>query len=199
LLAAEPQTANNSDPNTDPAAVEFFEKRVRPLLAARCQGCHGAEKQKGNLRLDSRAAALAGGDTSPAVVPGKPDESLLVDAIRYGDTYQMPPKSQLPAEEIETLVEWVRRGAPWGAEAASGPANSAASFDLAGRAKHWCFQPLASGGPPEVRDRFWVRTRVDRFILAKLEAAEMMPAPECDKRTLLRRVTYDLTGLPPAP
>ncbi len=99
----------------DPAAVDFFEKKVRPLLIARCHECHGGEKHKGNLRLDSRAAALAGGDTGVAIVPGKPDESLLVDAIRYGDTYQMPPKSQLPPDDVATLVEWVRsahRGAP---------------------------------------------------------------------------------------
>ena len=114
-----PAAAHAADESLDDAArVEFFEKKVRPLLVARCHECHGHEKPKGNLRLDSRAGALAGGDSGPAVVPGKPDESLLVDAIRYGDTYQMPPKSQLPPEEIATLVEWVRLGAPWGIEAA---------------------------------------------------------------------------------
>ena len=99
---------------TDPAAVEFFEKQVRPILSARCQGCHGPAKQKGGLRLDARETALAGGSTGPAVVPGKPNESLLVDAINYGETYHMPPKSKLPPEEIATLTEWVQRGAPWG-------------------------------------------------------------------------------------
>ncbi len=100
----------------DPAAIEFFEKSVRPILAARCQGCHGPAKQKGGLRLDARAALIAGGSTGPAVVPGNPKESLLVDAINYGETYQMPPKSKLPDAEIATLTEWVKRGAPWGVE-----------------------------------------------------------------------------------
>ena len=100
----------------DPAAVEFFEKSVRPILATRCQGCHGPDKPKGKLRLDSRASILAGGATGPAVVPGKPEESLLVDAINYGETYQMPPKSKLPDEEIATLTRWVKLGAPWGVE-----------------------------------------------------------------------------------
>ena len=98
----------------DAAGVEFFEKRVRPILSARCQGCHGPAKQKGGLRLDARETAIAGGATGPAVVPGNPSESLLVDAINYGENYQMPPKSKLPPEEIATLTEWVQRGAPWG-------------------------------------------------------------------------------------
>ncbi|MGD9719874.1 MAG: PSD1 and planctomycete cytochrome C domain-containing protein [Pirellulales bacterium] len=187
---------------TDPAGAEFFEKKVRPLLAARCHECHGPAKQKGNLRLDSRAAVLKGGDTSAAVVPGKPDESLLVDAIRYGDTYQMPPKSQLPAEDIATLVEWVRLGAPWGAETAPAAAaatgqGTAGEFNLAERAKHWSFQPIIATQPPDVRDTSWVKNPIDRFILARLEAAGMTPAPPAEPLELLRRVTFDLIGLPP--
>jgi hypothetical protein len=115
---------DDSAPRFEPADIEFFENHVRPILVARCHECHSASEQKGNLRLDSRAAALTGGDTGPALVPAKPDESLLVDAIRYGDTYQMPPKSQLPAAEIDALTEWVRRGAPWPAEAAVASALS---------------------------------------------------------------------------
>jgi mono/diheme cytochrome c family protein len=185
---------------TDTAAVEFFESKVRPLLAARCHECHGAGKQKGNLRLDSLAAVFKGGDTAPAVVPLMPDESLLVDAIRYGETYQMPPKSQLPPEEIAILVEWVRQGAVWGRDAAaSGGDNSSSVFDLESRSRHWSFQPLAAVPPPEVGNSAWVRTPVDRFILARLEAAGLTPSPAADRRTLLRRVTYDLIGLPPSP
>ena len=105
-----------STAKSDPSDVEFFEKKVRPILITRCQGCHGADKQKGGLRLDARATVLAGGSTGPAVVPGNPKESLLVDAINYGETYQMPPKSKLPPEEIATLTEWVQRGAPWGVD-----------------------------------------------------------------------------------
>ena len=102
-----------AEPPPDPSALEFFEREVRPLLVGRCQECHGAEKQKGDLRLDSRAAVLAGGSTGPAVVPGKAGESLLVDAINYGDLYQMPPKSKLPASEIAVLTRWIDMGAPW--------------------------------------------------------------------------------------
>ena len=109
----------------DPAAIEFFEKSVRPILATRCQGCHGPAKQKGGLRLDARGAMIAGGSTGPAVVPGNPKESLLVDAINYGDTYQMPPKSKLPDQEIATLTEWVKRGAPWGVEVRADTATPA--------------------------------------------------------------------------
>ena len=181
--------------------IEFFEKHVRPLLIARCHGCHGPEKQKGNLRLDSRAAVLKGGDTGPAIAPGKPDESLLVDAIRYGDTYKMPPKSQLPAEEIATLVEWVRRGAPWGrvVTVAGKGSTPDSAFDVKARAQHWSFRPLTDAHPPEVADSAWVKTPIDRFILATLAAAGLTPSPPADKRTLLRRVTYDLVGLPPTP
>jgi len=197
-----PATAD-SPPAVDPSSfaaadVEFFEKQVRPLLVSRCQSCHGPDKQQGNLRLDGRKTALDGGDTGPAVVPGKPDESLLVDAIRYGETYQMPPKSQLPAAEIEILVEWVRRGAPWGHEsAAAGKASGAPGFDLSERAKHWSFRPVTVVEPPAVKLAQWPRTPLDSYILARLEAAGLEPAEEADRATWLRRVTFDLTGLPP--
>lgn len=183
------------------ADLEFFEKRVRPLLIARCHECHGAEKQKGSLRLDSQASIIHGGDTGPAVVPGKPDESLLVDAVRYGDTYQMPPKGRLPEEEVAVLVEWVGRGAPWPAESvpAAGATGGGAAFDFATRARHWCFQPLASAAPPAVKNAGWVRSPLDQFILAGLEARGLPPAPPAEKHVWLRRVTYDLTGLPPTP
>ncbi len=187
------------EPKADPAHVEFFEKKVRPLLATRCHECHGAKVQKGSLRLDSRTAVLAGGDTGVAIVPGKPEESLLVDAVRYGDIYQMPPKSQLPEEEIATLVEWVRLGAPWGHETAAVEQGSApAEFDLAARSKHWSFQPIQDPQPPTTKGA-WATTPIDRFILARLEAAGLQPAPAADKRTLIRRLTFDLTGLPPTP
>src|SRR3954452_18750573 len=116
----------------EPADLEFFEKEVRPILVQRCQGCHGPQKQKGDLRLDSRAAAIAGGKAGPAVVPGKPEESVLVEAINYGDLVQMPPKSKLPAKEIATLTRWVEKGAPWPAEAkaAEKSKSSVRPFDL---------------------------------------------------------------------
>ncbi|HEY2894929.1 MAG TPA: c-type cytochrome domain-containing protein, partial [Pirellulales bacterium] len=140
-LSCESRRAYSADPqspavtaaasSSQATGADYFEKKVRPLLAARCHECHGPTKQKAGLRLDSRDAVLKGGDTGPAIVPGEPEQSLLVDAIRYGETYQMPPKSQLPADEIEVLVNWVRLGAPWGADSLS--ATGAAQpgvFDL---------------------------------------------------------------------
>ncbi len=193
----------------DPANVEFFEKKVRPILAARCQGCHGPDKQKGGLRLDARATVLKGGTTGPAVIPGNPKESLLVDAINYGETYQMPPKSKLPPQEIATLTEWVARGAPWGIAAATS-AESAATSRIPGtlsksefdtRARYWSFQPLKNISPPDVKPAHsgWVKNPIDRFILAALEQTNLTPAPEADRRTLIRRLSFDLTGLPPKP
>ncbi|HEX7448671.1 MAG TPA: PSD1 and planctomycete cytochrome C domain-containing protein [Pirellulales bacterium] len=182
------------------ADLEFFEKDIRPLLANHCQKCHGANAQKGGLRLDSRAAALTGGDTGPAVVPGQPDESLLIDAINYGELYQMPPTGKLAEVDVAALRRWVERGAPWPAEAApvtSDEVQPVAAFDLDERASHWCFQPLGERCVPPVADTRWASSPIDRFILARLEAAGLPPAAGVDKRTLLRRLTFDLIGLPP--
>ncbi|AGA25599.1 DUF1553 domain-containing protein [Singulisphaera acidiphila] len=192
--------AQADEPVKDPAALEFFEKQVRPLFVTRCQSCHGAEKQKGHLRLDSRDAILAGGDTGAAVVPGKPVESLLIEAINYGDLYKMPPKSKLPDAEIATLTRWVELGAPWPQHETAGrsPATTGA-FDLKKRAEHWSFQPLRGSAPPTTQQSGWIRSPIDGYILAALEGRGLAPAPETDKRTLIRRLTFDLTGLPPTP
>ena len=195
---------------TDPAGVEFFEKRVRPILSARCQGCHGPAKQKGGLRLDARETVLAGGATGPAVVPGNPGESLLVDAINYGENYQMPPKSKLPPEEIATLTEWVQRAAARGELALQVAGESPSGSKIPGvlskeefdsRARFWSFQPLSHPPPPPVKESHaaWVRNPIDRFILTALEAQDLAPAPEAGKRTLIRRLSFDLIGLPPEP
>ncbi len=186
-------------PANDPAAVEFFEARVRPVLANRCQSCHGGAKVKGGLRLDSRASALAGGDSGPAVVPGKSGDSLLVEAINYAEELKMPPRSKLPAEEIAVLTRWVEQGAPWPAGATSADPGGVRPFDLRERARHWSLQPVRDHAPPAVEDAAWPITTVDRFLLARLEAREMRPAGDADRRTLIRRVSFDLTGLPPAP
>ncbi len=185
---------------------EFFEKQVRPILVSRCFDCHsgkladGAKEPKGNLRLDSLEAAKKGGDTGPAVVPGKLKESLLVDAINYGDLYQMPPKSKLPAEEIATLTKWVEMGAPWPKGAGESIAASDKTFDLAKRkADHWCWQPVRKVAPPSVKNESWPRQPLDRFILARLEEKGLTPSPSANKRTLLRRAYFDLIGLPPKP
>ncbi len=172
----------------------FFESRVRPLLAEHCFSCHSdrASKVKGGLKLDSRAALFAGGASGAAVVPGDPAASELVRALHYDGLVQMPPKGKLAPSDIATLEEWVRRGAfyPEGAPA-SGTANSAAREPL------WSFQALETPQPPEVRDDLWCRNDLDRFVLARLEAELLAPAPEADRRTLLRRLSYDLIGLPP--
>jgi hypothetical protein len=212
----DPEPKKGSVEKTDPATVEFFEKNVRPILATRCQGCHGPAKQKGGLRLDARAAILAGGATGPAVVPGNPKESLLVDAINYGETYQMPPKSKLPDQEVATLTRWVEMGAPWGFDAKASPAGTKDSAipdsrnpDSQGdnwqavfqaRARYWCFQPIRRVTPSSATDPYrWARNPIDPFVLAGLAEHQLSPAPEANRRTLIRRLNYDLTGLPPSP
>ena len=199
-----------AEAKNDSAAVEFFEKSVRPILAARCQSCHGADKQKGGLRLDARAAILSGGTTGPAIVPGNPKESLLVDAINYGETYQMPPKSKLPPAEIATLTDWVRKGRPWGVDMAGGPLKASKGKDPAQsdqvpkevfqeRARYWSFQPIRHTPPPGDHSgrSEWARNPIDRFILAALDDRGLSPAPRRRKATLIRRLSVDLTGLPP--
>jgi hypothetical protein len=183
-------------------AIEFFEKQVRPVLIERCYECHSGktEEPKGNLRLDSRAALLAGGDTGPAIIPGDAKGSLLIDAVNYGDLYEMPPKSKLPAKEIAALTRWVELGAPWPGGDAATVATQEDAFDLEKRrASHWCWQPIERHTPPSVKDNAWPRDALDRFILARLENAGLSPADQADRATWLRRVTFDLTGLPPTP
>jgi hypothetical protein len=201
-LLASAQLARAAAPGEkDRAGDEFFEKEVRPLLALRCFDCHGPKLQKNGLRLDSRAAILAGGASGPAVVPGKPAESLLVEAINYGgDQVQMPPKSKLPDAEVATLTRWVALGAPWpGGDFPAATSGPIAAFDLKARSRHWSLQPLRPSEPPPVQAADWPRNAVDQFLLAQLEAKSLAPAHDADRRTLIRRVTFDLTGLPPSP
>jgi hypothetical protein len=188
LLAADPS----------PEDIEFFEKQVRPVLVQSCFKCHGETKQEGGLRLDSRAAALMGGDGGAVIEPGKPDDSQFVEAIRYTGDLKMPPKAKLADAEIAALTEWVKRGAPWPADK-TGP-KKVEEFDLAARkAKQWVFQPVKVAHVPAVANAAWPRNEIDKFILSKLEGARLTPAAPADKRTLLRRVTFDLVGLPPTP
>jgi Protein of unknown function (DUF1553)/Protein of unknown function (DUF1549)/Planctomycete cytochrome C len=189
LVAAEPS----------PAEIEFFEKEVRPLLVEKCLTCHGDAKPKGGLKLTGRAQALQGGDSGPAVVAGKPDESLLVRAVRYEDKPRMPPKEKLTDRQIDALARWVRMGAPWpGSPTPPPPADSRFTITEKQR-RFWSFQPVKNVPLPAVRDTTWPRTSVDRFILAGLETKGLAPAVPADKHTLLRRATFDLTGLPPTP
>jgi hypothetical protein len=182
-----------------PSDLEFFEKKVRPVLIEHCYKCHSAqsEKLKGDLRLDSRQAMLRGGKTSPAIVPGRSGESLLIKAIKYGDAdLQMPPKYQLPEQTVADLVRWVEMGAPWPEETAT--VVTSGEHKPTG-AEHWAFQPVRVQAPPAVRDPAWPRNDVDRFILAKLESKSLAPAHMADKYTLIRRAYFDLLGLPPDP
>ncbi len=186
---------------SDSEAVRFFETKVRPVLVARCYECHGpASKHEGNLRLDSRDALLKGGDSGPAVKPGDPKGSLLVEAINHGNVVQMPPKSKLPAEEIANLTAWVAGGAPWPDSPAADTPTPEAGPTSAIRAsdrEFWAFQPPTDPPLPAVNDTAWPSSPIDRFVLAALEARGLRPAREADRRTLIRRATFDLHGLPP--
>jgi hypothetical protein len=179
--------------------IEFFEKRIRPILVEHCQKCHGPQVQKGGLRVDSRAALLVGGESGPAVVPGKPEEGYLVGAVEYGDVFQMPPTGKLPDAAVLDLRRWVEMGAPWPEEEVAESVGGRQGAAGASGERHWCFLPIGQHWPPEVANAAWVRSPVDRFILARLEAAGLQPAPEVDRRTWLRRVTFALVGLPPTP
>ncbi len=185
-------------PNSaDPKALAEFENQVRPLLAARCVKCHGPGKQESNLRLDSRTAMMQGGDSGPAIVPGKAEASLIVKAIRHEGDIQMPPDSRLKDEQIATLTRWVAQGAPWPDDA--GGATIRHGGITAEDRSFWSFQPVRPPPAPQVGDRNWVRSPVDRWILAGLEEKGMHPVRPADRRTLIRRATFDLTGLPPTP
>ncbi|MBL9187322.1 MAG: PSD1 domain-containing protein [Opitutaceae bacterium] len=181
-----------------PEHVEFFESKVRPILVEHCYKCHSTEagKSKGDLLLDTRDALRKGGVTGAVIVPGDPAKSLLIEAVRYAsDDLQMPPKEEggkLAPEKIAALEQWVKLGAP--DPRAGGKPHPT---DIAAARKHWAFQPVTKPVPPAVKNAKWVRTPVDAFVLAQLEAKRLAPAASADPRTLLRRVTYDLTGLPP--
>lgn len=185
----------------DRAGIELFEKRIRPLLAAHCYECHGPKTQESELRLDGYAGMISGGASGAAVVPGKPQASLLITAVRYvDDDLQMPPEGKLPASQIADLVRWIESGAPH-PEAGSPPARVRVDSEDAAAANHWAFQPLRSPALPrlEVDSAPRPRTPIDVFVLAKLQEAGLSPAPGADKRTLIRRATFDLLGLPPTP
>ncbi len=189
-----------ASPNADQTA--FFENRIRPLLADNCFHCHSAqvETPHGGLRLDSRNALLAGGDSGAAVVPGDPEVSRLVQRVQ-GRPALMPPTGALASADIAALVEWVEMGAPWPEHAAATDAlDPSAPFDFAARQRdHWAWQPVRPGDPPAVRDGAWPRGPVDAFVLARLEANGLEPAAPADRLTLIRRLSFDLRGLPPTP
>ncbi len=168
----------------------FFEKNVRPLFLAKCNGCHAGAAPAGGLKLDSREAVLKGGARGAAIVAGKPADSLLIRVVRHMEgNLKMPPGPKLPDAEAALLAQWVEMGAPWGKSAEPAPAGG----------KFWSFIPAAEPKIPAVKNPSWVRNPVDAFVLAKLEEKGLRPAPPADKRSLIRRATYDLIGLPPTP
>ena len=190
----------------DRATLEFFEKDVRPVLANRCYPCHGPAAGKGQagLRLDSLAGMLKGGRSGPAIVPGEPKSSLLIHAIHHDTFVQMPPKTKLPSEEIRTLTQWVKMGAPWPHAKLPPRRQTVARTDKKAEftedeKSFWAFQPVIEPPVPPVRDHSWPQSPVDHFVLAELEAKGLHPAAAVDRRALIRRATIDLHGLPPTP
>jgi len=192
-------TAAMAAPATDAdrEALKFFESEVRPVLVHRCFECHGEKKKKGSLRLDHISYIKTGGDSGPALEPGKPDESLIIKAIRYTDPdFEMPPKDKLPDKEIAILEKWVKLGAPWPETDASKVATVDEFGFTENERKFWSFQPLTKPTPPELKSD-WVRNGVDRFVLKKLNELGLTPAPEADRHELVRRLYFTLHGLPP--
>ncbi|RUL85832.1 PSD1 and planctomycete cytochrome C domain-containing protein [Tautonia sociabilis] len=184
------------------SAEDFFETTIRPLLVDRCQSCHGRDDPEGGLALTSREAILSGGDSGPAAVAGSPGESFLVEVIGYESEPRMPPKGRLSDAEIAALSRWIELGLPWpGSEGASGTPAPPGAEESIGRtsADHWAFQPVRRVNPPEVEDWGRGRSPIDRFVIALLEENGLGLAPEADRRTLIRRLSLDLTGLPPSP
>ena len=181
----------------DPA-LDFFEAEIRPILVDKCSGCHGPEKQEAELRIDLRESILSGGDSGAAIVPGNAANSLLVQAIRHQDGLEMPPKEVLSQRAIEALEHWIDMGAPWPASRESLTVSTMKPSEQA--KEHWAFQPVQRPTVPIVADeRGWIQNPIDAFTLEKLINNGLTPSPAADKRSLLRRVSYSLMGLPPSP
>ena len=185
--------------NEPSAQLDFFEKQIRPVLVEHCYECHAtdAKKIRGGLLLDSREGIRRGGESGPSVVPGKLDESLLLDAIRY-ESFEMPPSGKLPDQVIADFEEWIRLGATDPRES-DAPPPSVASIDIEKGKEFWSFRPLRESAPPEVEDRSWPESNVDRYLLSELESVGLKPVPDADRPILLRRAYYALVGLPPTP
>lgn len=188
-------------PQTSEDGIKFFEAKIRPLLIEKCGDCHGADTQEGELRLDSPAGFLAGGKSGPVIVPGKANESLLFFAINYKDvSLQMPPDGRLADAEVALLKEWIEKGAPHPKPEGEGsimPRRGAIDFKEA--RNYWAFRPIQRPEIPVVEDAAWGRNAIDALLATGLKEKDLVPNPAVDRRTLIRRATYDLTGLPPTP
>lgn len=198
-----PSTIGTAGETKSADEFEHFEKQVRPLLVKHCYACHSsrAKKREGGLTLDTKAGWTTGGDNGAAIVPGDVEGSLLIRAVRYNDPdLQMPPDRALAPEALAALEQWVRMGAPDPRDkAAAQPGSDVDPSDPVAGREHWAFRPLSQAAAPEVKAREWPRRASDTFVLAQLEEAGLQPAPDADRRTLLRRTYYLLTGLPPSP
>ncbi len=181
---------------TEPVNAAWFEAQIRPLLANHCLQCHGEEKQEGNLRFDSLASMLEGGDSGPALVPGDPTASLIVEAL-HQESFEMPPSGPLPPEEIARFEVWILHGAPWPEHTAQ--IRAAAKTITEEDRDWWAFRPLAKPLVPETGNDVWSRHPLDRFVYRKLAEQGMQPAPRADRAVLVRRLYFDLLGLPPSP
>jgi len=183
----------------DPKGVEFFEKNIRPVLVAQCYQCHSASAKeiKGELRLDTREGLRKGGESGLAIVPGKPEESLLLKALKYEDGLEMPPNGKLPDNVIANFEKWIAMGAPDPRRPNVSTVGSKISIVEA--RKFWSFQPPKLVPPPAVKNSAWPRSEIDRYLLAAMEAKGVVPVADADRRTLIRRVYFDLIGLPPPP
>lgn len=192
--------ALGTDAQGNASSAEFFEKKVRPLLADQCFSCHGVDVKNpmGGLKMSGRDALLKGGMHGAAIVSGEPEKSLLIRAVKHGSgAAAMPPSGKLTSEQVGVLEEWIRQGAVWNATPKN--AGSIKTFDIKARQKHWAWQPIKRTVPLTIKDKAWAKNPVDAFVRAKLDANGLKPAPFADRRTLIRRVTFDLTGLPPTP
>jgi hypothetical protein len=184
-----------------PAQIESFEKNIRPLLVQHCYECHSADsdKVKGGLLLDSREALLLGGDSGPAIVPEKPQDSLLISAVKY-QSYEMPPNGKLSTKEINLLNDWISAGAAWPKTNVLATRDTPTTTDwTAARENHWAYQKVKEPKLPQVSDKRWANNPIDYFILAQLNQHRLHPAPAADRRTLIRRLYYDILGIPPTP
>ena len=185
-------SASGADGEFPREQIEFFEKQIRPVLAAQCWNCHSDAKQESGLRLDSRAAVLKGGDRGEAVKVGDGAASLLVHAVRYDEELKMPPNGRLAPEQVAAFSRWIDLGLPWPVER-DGAARATAWKS------HWAFQPVTNPAAPAIPSDSWSRSAIDAFVVEKLRANATQPGPETDRRTLIRRASFDLIGLPPTP
>ena len=205
IMGVRPESLSADEParsEPTPEHLQFVREKVQPLLQARCAECHGrVSEARGGLRLTSRTAMLQGGDSGAVIVPFKPEDSLLISAVRY-ESFEMPPRSRMPEQEVHILEKWIEMGAPWPAENETADADRMLEqqheFPLEERLKsHWAWHPIQSPAVPEIDDPLWAKNEIDHFIGHKLQLAGLRPSPDADRRVIMRRLYFDLIGLPP--